>query len=162
MTDAPGYRMTARDKVLGALHDTLLRMPECTVYLNRFSALEVHERPGVVIKAMDEVWTNDSTSEMLRTLSVEIDFYEEAVTFDGDEVFGGISSRQGLMLAQAESLLLEGNQNLGGIAEDVQLRGVSGDPDQTPDFGCVTMLCEITYRTPYGDPWTVLGAGQTY
>lgn len=154
-------RVPARTKVMKAIYEHLASVPQCTVFLNDRGVIDKEDRPAIVIKAIDEQFLHETQAETVRTLSVDIDIYEEAITQDGDEVWGGLDDRHDLILAYIEQTINE-DPTIGGLCQDTVLKGVTGDPDNTPDFGAVTMVIEVTYRTPYGDPWTINGANQTF
>ena len=148
----------AQIKITTALTALLAQMPGVAIFADRSEddPIREEERPAVALRIVDTQFEPSyGQAEMRHNCTLDIDFYEEALTL------GGISARLATMIAEANALIAA-DRTLGGMLEQFELRSATAELDATPDLGCAILTAEFSFLTPRSDFTTIQGATQTF
>jgi hypothetical protein len=139
-------------QIRDALAGILAAVPQCKVYVDRGEAepISQDERPAIVVRVVEQRfdWMERGQGAQRHTAMIDLDFYEESLTWNG------ISARLAEMQAQAVALIAA-DRTLGGRCFDLNFESSTAELDATPDLGCATLTLTAEYLTPASD-WTTL------
>jgi hypothetical protein len=148
MIDEPAIR-----KVVKALQQRIIPIPQVHVFIDRsrVDAVGEDERPAIVIRVSDMSFDQDGQGETVHTAAIELDIYEESLTFES------ITARHMAIIRDVIEAV-HSDRTLGGLMQSFEERGATSDEDEVPDLGCAVLTFEAQFRTPRGDFSTILGA----
>jgi len=110
------------------------------------------ERPAAAIRVVDvQLDPSLGMAETRHNCTLDVDFYEEALTF------GGLSKRLSVM-ASDWNALVAADRTLSGRLERFEIRSLTAELDAVPDLGCAIVTSEFSFITPRGDWTTIQGA----